>query len=722
MTASLTFPARAEAASSVLTQTLAMWRVQPGAFMVLGQAAGPLPKAGSARMTAQLGAPGVFRAEFWPLEGEAGYAFLAAIRVRHVADRADDAELVLRGARGGDRNIRLSLVAASSESGFGKQVGALAGAYAARIARFMLDMMASGENTDMRQPGAVLDAFLTHAGRSDGCIELILHVPQRCVLLQGWGVRPTEPVELLLPGSSLARHSACAGDFPRDDVTAPATGNVLVLPPELAGAMASLNKVFLLTGDELLCRHVVEPRMLNLTDSIGQIRHLLPRLNCPAPVQAMLRASLRPHFDGRDTLNTAGRPVRAAVDIAVSTTGGGGYLSGWLFDPACHVIELYLCAEGIDARLDNCWVRVPRADVSAGFRADPAFPLPPTEEFGFAVAIPMGPQPGQSAYLRLTFTNDEVAFVPVRFVDAGAPSVLTALLASVDLHKSSGVAVVTRHLAPFVAQMPPAQGRSGEILLRGPLERSQAIVVPLRSPALPRAFVANFLQDPAGDCEQIVFVCGPEWDHARRNALIELVRFYELPASIVGVAHTPRSGEAVREATALTEAESFLLACPNVVGSAPGWRAALFRAARTHRVICPTVLFEDRSLRFAGAKSITFLEQAPFVSTHAPFAGACADLVSSGQPTEVESGTFACCVIQRSAVPALAQASRFMTEAGQEAAFFFALRETGIRGVWTPSIRVSAPEEEPVLAAAILPLIDGWMLRQSWEGSSRCAS
>ena len=602
-------------ASSTQPRVVALWRAQPGALMLLGRSTVPLPKAGSARVAALAG---VFRAEFWPLGGEAGYAFLAAIRLPQKADRADSAELILRGARGADRDFRLALLSSSDEAEFGKQVAGLAGPYAARPTHFMLDVMRSDDGGDMRQPRAVLGAFLTHAARTDGCVELIMHVPQRCVLLQGWGDRLSEPVELLLPGSSVLRHPATAGDFSRADLVFPATGSVLSLAPDAVDAMSGLEKVFLLTGDDLVCRHVVEPRVLDAEASIGQIRHLLPRLNCPTPLQTLLRTTLLPHFAGRDTLNSAGRPVRAALDMAVAAEGGGAYVSGWVFDPASHTAELHLCAEGFAARLDESWVRIPRQDVSTAFAADPAFPAPLGHDWGFAVATPASPSPGQLAYLRFTFADGDLAFLPIRFAVPDSPAVLKTLFASVDLHKFSGLSIIERHLAPFIAGLPTLCKAPSQILLRGPLDRARSLVVPLRAASLPRSFVSSFLLDPATSDEQVVFVCGPEWGHAQLEVLLGLIRFYRLPASVICVAHTPLPADAVLEAAAVSQAETFLLASPGAVGSTPGWRDEIHRAADGDPVACPTVLFEDRSVRFAGPNRVTFLEGAPFASVHAP--------------------------------------------------------------------------------------------------------
>ena len=707
-----------DAAASAEPQALAMWRAQPGALMLLGHAAGPLPKAGSARMAALRG---MFRAEFWPLGGEAGYAFLAAVRVPHAADRVDGAELILCGSRGADRDFRLALAGSAAAAEFGRQVASMAGAPAARLTHFMLDVMRSDDGGDMQEPRAVLAAFVAHAARTDGCVELIMHVPRRCVLLQGWGARSSEPVELLLPGASVLRHPAASGDFARTDLAAPATGSILALPPDAIDALTGLEKVFLLTGSELICRSVVEPRVLDPEASIGQIRHLLPRLNCPAPMQALLRATLQPQFAGLDTLNGGGRPVRAALDMAVAADGGGAYVSGWVFDPAGESTEVHLCAEGLAARLDESWVRIQRQDVSAAFAADPAFAVPHGHQWGFAVATPIAPPPGQPAYLRFTFADGDLAFVPIRFAPPDAPAVLSRLLASIDVHKTSGLSIVEKHLAPFIAGLPTPSAAPSQILLRGPLDRARTLVVPLCSASLPRSFVSSFLLDPAQATEQIVFICGPEWDHAQLETLVGLIRFYHLPASVVVTGRTPLPADAVREAAAMCQSDSFLLASPGVVGSMPGWREAIHHAAPTGPVACPTVLFEDRSVRFAGTKQVTFVDRAPFASVYAPLAGAYADFAGDTEPTRAGTGTFACCLIRRAALPALAKATRFATEAGQEAAFFLSLRDAGLHATWVPAIRVSAPEEEAAQTTPVTPLIDGWILRQTWGEASSCA-
>lgn len=247
------------------------------------------------------------------------------------------------------------------------------------------------------------------------------------------------------------------------------------------------------------------------------------------------------------------------------------------------------------------------------------------------------------------------------------------------------------------------------------------MVVPLRTVELPRIFVANFLRDPPTADEHVVFLCGSEWDHARRGRLIELVTFYALPASVIEIPEPMRATAALRAAITMTEAEEFLLCSPGMLGQ-PGWREALYRAARGAAAACPTVLYEDRSVRFAGAVSIAVSDRPPFATLDAPFTGLSAEFVDSGpaQPTEI--GTLACCLLRRRALAALEAADRLTTEAGQEAALFLALREAGLSRVWLPSVQVTAPEEDLVSCAPAAALVDSWIVRKAWEERTGCAS
>ena len=235
----------------------------------------------------------------------------------------------------------------------------------------MLEILQPQAGADMRRPSAMLTEFLVNAAQPDGCLELMLSVPDRCVLLQGWGDCPAAPFQAVLASHALSCFQAEAGTFARADVPAPATGVMLALPPDAAASLAGLSAVFLLSADRLHRITLHQRRLLDPSDSIGHIRAMQPVLSCSESMRSLLRSTLHHRYEGRDTLNIGERPVRAAVDLAAATHGVGAYLSGWVFDPAASSPSVELCAEGFAAPLDPFWVRVPRNDVSAAFTTSP---------------------------------------------------------------------------------------------------------------------------------------------------------------------------------------------------------------------------------------------------------------------------------------------------------------------------------------------------------------
>ncbi len=85
---------------------------------------------------------------------------------------------------------------------------------------------------------------------------------------------------------------------------------------------------------------------------------------------------------------------------------------------------------------------------------------------------------------------------------------------------------------------------------------------------------------------------------------------------------TPRPAAAVLQAAALSGRRCV------PAGLASAWAA--FGPAGVRRcetplaasdAACPTVLYEDRSIRYAGPVELAFTDRAPFATLHAPLAG-----------------------------------------------------------------------------------------------------
>ena len=717
---------------------LAMWRVQPGALMLLGLTRGLIPASGAAQIQLDPASRGAFRSLSWPIaqtEKPGGHGFLMAIRLPDRTDPRDGAGLLLHGA-GGER-LTLRLPSASLElvndPAFGQQVARLAGPHSAAVARFMLDTLRPRADRDVPRVGTMLRAFLSQAAHPDGTIEIMAAVPDGCVLLQGWGARVTGPIQVVLAGAALPCFAGHAGEFTRTDTPAPATGVVLALPPAAAGALAGIDRVFIVSDHGLHSRTLVEHRLLDPAASAGHIRDMLPALRGPAAMQELLREALRPRYEGRDTLCNNAHPVRAAIDFAAAAPGVGAYLSGWVFDPVRLVAELHLCGtHGLATRIDLAWTRSQRQDVADAFRVTPGFPPPSDAEGGlrsdsapngFAVSTVAAPAAGEALFLRVTFTDGNRAFVPVPAGDPAEPAVRARLLASVDLFKPSGATILERQVAPLMSRLRPTAQPPARMLIQGPTTREHAVVVPLAAPGMPRVFLSGFLQDPPGPAEQLVLVCGPEWDQAALDRLCSLVRFYGLPASVLASADTAGPVAALREAARSTDAAVFLLAGPGACGRALGWRKALCRAVSGRdgaAFACPTLLYEDWSIRYAGAAELGFQDIAPLTQPQALVAGMPAGMIpgmAAGQaPVPAVMGTLECCAVRRTALVALDGAGVLSTDAGREADFFLRLHAAGLAGVWVPSIQVYA-SEDGADAGQAGRMVDGWVLRETWRGA-----
>lgn len=703
-------------------QVLAVWRAMPGAYLLLGRAAGPLPKSGSARLARAAGAPGIFRTFFWPLGNDEPLGFLTVVRVPDRFPIADEAEIVLRGARGGDRDFPLRLTSLCEEEAFGRQLASLAGPAAAPLARFVLDLMRPEAEVDVTRPSLLLQSFLQHAARHDGCVELLLEIPNRILLLQGWGP-PTGPnVEIVIAGSGLVRHAAQVGEFSRNDIQSPLTGSVLALPVELAADLSSVESIFLLTDDKIVRRHVLDSRVLDPAASTGQIRHLLPRLVCPPGLAASLQHALRPQYEGTDTLNTADRRVRAALDIAVAADGAGVFLSGWLLDPACQVSKIEYCAGGSAVQIDQDFVRVQREDVLLAFKDTPSLAMASRSDIGFAVSASLASSAEANPHLRFSFGDDDVAFLPLRLRDVAEAGVRAQLCSGIDMHKPSGIEIVQRHLAPFLAKAPATALPRSRLTLRGPLDRPHAVVVALPVPALPRASIGGLLRDPLLPDEQIIFVCGPNWSDGLVETLIELVQFYDLPATIVTASDRVGPLDAVLLASIYADAATFLIVAPSASVGHAGSRQTLREAAGDADAACATVLYEDGSIRYAGSAELDFTERAPFTRLRARWLGLSGDHAALRDPESALGGSIEYCLLRREALEAAERARRFTTKIGQEAALFAELRDGGGRVVWHPAVVVAtADDADTDGAGSVTALVDNWALRACW-GETTCAS
>lgn len=710
---------REQAGREQVGEVLAAWPVAPGALLLLGWQETLPPTEGTAQLERRRADRGPFRCLTWP-RAAGSHAFLAAVRLPPATEPQPGQLLVLHGEETLPLLARLP-AAFDPAPAFAEAAARLAGTRGGSIARFLCDMVPAAALSRIPAFGEMLATFLSRVCADDGCVELTGSVPEGCTFLQGWG-RPhagDADGDAVLVGERVSRHAVQAARFDRPDIVAPATGSLLVLPTDAAADLPGFTQLYLLVGQDVWRRKRVERKVLGANESASHLRAMLPSLRCPPPTADCLRASLKPRFEGRDTLHDRSRSVRAGIDLAVAA-GGGCYLTGWLFDPADLVAALHLHGAAFPpagVRLDTAWTRVARADVTDAFAAEPSLPRPQHHDHGFAAFAPpaAGPARPTPLHLAATFRDGHVAFLPLTVCDADA-AVRGRMLASVDLHKPSGLAVIERQLGPTFRALKASRGAAELVFTTAARpDARHAIVIPLLDePVLPRMVLSQFLTDRLADDETLVLVCGAAWAAAKLDELRRRLAFCGLPAVVLRAPAGTGVADALAMAAEATRAADFLLLGPATAGASPGWRAALRAGAAAHGPLacaCPSLLYEDWSVRWAGGADLQRLDTAPYVAMRQERAG----LPAAGVAADASTlGTVACCLVSRAALVLVADGTAGVTPFGQEAGFFLDLAAAGVSCRWVPDARAYAvddPAERPA-EPSVGRLVDGWCLRE----------
>lgn len=731
-------------------EVAAVWSAGPGALLVLGWQTDPPPAEGVAQLERRRTDSGPFRSSAWR-RADGTHAFAAAVRLPAAIETRPGQRLALRAASG-PALIAVLPDAFAESADLAAAAAPLFGEHLAGLVRFVLATFPPDAMASFPAVAGLLAALLPRAAEDDGSIELAGAIPGHCTFLQGWGTAPGSApgsapghasggasAEAILLGAdgAVRRAPSQAATFRRDDIAAPASGLVTVLPPDCAAALQALDAVFLVSAAGVVRRPLHARHVLDASDSAGHLRDMLGVLSAPPALAEALRAALRPRYAGVDTLAADLPSVRATIDVALSHPSGGLYLSGWLFDPAAQVAAVTL-ADGarLAARLDSAWTRVPRADVTAAFAADPAFPPAPHDDHGFVAHVP-GAAPEGALHLIIERADGARGFVPVAARPLLAPGGRQAAIGSVDLHKPSGLAIVEGQLAPFVraAFAPPRARLPAAVAPRhepqAEADVSLAIVVPLGGPpVLPRALLSQFLRDPLAPRETLLLLAGPEWDRPARDRLEAQARALGLAAAVIAApSGVDEPADVVRLATGHADAAQVLLLAPAAIGRAPGWRRALLAASRLAlrpAAVCPTLLYEDLSVRHAGPARVLPLRTAPYLRIAQDLAGLPADFAEAesggdGLPVPIVLGTLQCCLLPRAALPALAPPGpTALSPRGRELGFFLRLRDAGIPCLWAPSVQVFAPEttDLPHAGADAAAFGDLLNLRDALDGAA----
>lgn len=546
------------------------------------------------------------------------------------------------------------------------------------------------------------------------------------IFLQGWTSHfAAGRVKLLISHGGLSPAHLETGTFERDDLGEGARGFFGLLEDCHAQHPGEIERLYFRGNDGWRALEVYERHVLLEPITVpGHLRDGLQRGTAPqATGDKLKRASQR--FDGRDTVCLLDEPVRAGIDSVTVVEGTGVLIIGWLFDPERRVGGVSLRSGSQSCAVDRLWTRVQRADVTAAFMEDPRFGpalASRRNNHGFIVFAPkLLPEVGQPLHLAFEVQGTGPAFLPLEPNRAPARRALERVLGLLDPRSSTANAVVERQIAPALQAAEIAPPRAAETLDVGTFDPEAALGLVIGLDHRHRQLSALFAllaMDPEARPLPIVLAAPSEsFDRVGAEAR-RLARFYGLSVRLVAVEGVEDACDALEAGVRACRFNTVALLSGAAQIRMPGWLGRLERAYRARGGQCvasPTLLFEDDSIRWAGA----WLEGEGTSRRIANrFVGYPLEAVGNLGPMEVAAGASECCVLSRAAFIEVGGFARnYFTTAEKGLDLCLKLRMAGSPSLWVPDVEVYAVDDAETAtphAGALAQLADRTSFDRRW--------
>lgn len=580
---------------------------------------------------------------------------------------------------------------------------------------------------------AALFALLEQAAPLDGYLELLGQC-EGALVIQGWSTHLTAGrAEMVIETGRFDRVSAAIATHDRPDLGAAGRGVVAVMPG--AGLdWRGIRRAFFRLGAAWHRLEVFENRrFLSEAELSAHLAAMLPALRLdPAGAPAFKRLG-GPRFEGCETVSALAAPVRAAIDLAVGTEGSGVFLTGWLLDPERRVVAVRLRnTAGFSQRMDQGWHRTDRPDVSSGYGADPLFAgriLPGDDAHGFLASVPCACEPGAGWFLELQLDDEQTAFLPVPVAPPTA-ALVRRMLTSLDVRNAAAAAVIAGQLGPMAtaasARLPAAR-RCQVASTFGRAERKPRVTAIIPVPTGTGDIdvtLARFAVDPELASVEILAVAQPGNATQLGASLQRAARFYGLFGRMVVAADEMDPCEALEAGAAFAEGELLLFLSAGVLPRGKGWLSRLGKplfATEAPGAVCPTLLWEDESIKFAGQRPGACIDRAALTR----FAGYARHWLpdEGGAPVPVQVGTIECCLIPKRVFAAMGGFARDYVGAEWKGPdFFLRLRAAGYACLWVPSVEMVALDDpaetaEPEYWRQTGRLVDEWGFDRKWAAA-----
>jgi O-antigen biosynthesis protein len=727
-------------------EILAATLVDQGLALVLGWADRILPETGTLAFAGAAEPSGTVRLHLWPRSSDDGGAthwFLAVMETAE-AMRIAAAKVALVSPNGRMRYTlpvppSLSLDAADL---LARLVPLAQGACGSQLLAFLQDTLAGREPVG-RQRAALLFACLARFAEPDGFIEIFGRADAATLLLQGWSVRlAAGAAELVLEADDFRLTQAAIATYDRPDLGASARG-ILAVVPAAGIDLRGIRGVFFRKGDAWHRLEVFENRRFLADDATTpHLKGLFPALRLEPVTAPLFKRLCGNRYEGFETVTALTVPVRAALDLSVAAPGAGIFLTGWVLDPEDRVAAISLrSSAGFRQRLDEAWHRTIRRDVSEGYGRDALFAgrlRPGGDSHGFVVSVPCQPDPQASWYLEIALADDECAFLPVPL---GSPTTgaIRQMLSSVDIRDPAAEGLIRRQVGPLVtasaAHATPSRRAVVACSFGPPLPRQRGGQRPRVTAVLPLLHggddfdinLARLAADPEMEAIELLVVTPEGPASSLGTSLQRHARFYGRSGRLVVSPDDIDACDALELGADAASSDLLLFLSPSVFPKRTGWLSQLTNALAASdkaAAICPTLVYEDDSIRYAGLHSGT----APGRTEMTRFAGYARHWLGESGPgaavMPVRMGTLECCLIQRNAFRELGGFARDYVGVEMKGPdFFLRMRAAKQHCLWMPAVEMIALDDPaeaapPAYWMQTAKLVDEWGFARKWGKSA----
>ncbi|MFH1804524.1 MAG: hypothetical protein ABID63_06515 [Pseudomonadota bacterium] len=589
----------------------------------------------------------------------------------------------------------------------------------------VIEALLAGKTTAKRL--RMVSALIRIASHSNGFIEVLGGLEEGELYIQGWsGNFPFGQVRVIAVEDSPVLAELTSTEFQRDDLGENASGVVGLLTADHPINPAKLQRVYFRSRDGWFSIEVYQQRVLVAPRDVpAHIRSVLGRVKAPDTVMEQFRLAAH-RFDGRDTVSDLDRPVRVGIDFSLVIEGSGVLISGWMLDPDRCVGAINLRVGSLSERIDNCWTRQSRPDVTEAFLGDAMFAgmNPARNSHGFLVfcALPETPPSDLPVYLEFDIANAFPAYCPLTPTRASARQALSRVLPSLDPRSVAASSSIERQFGPMLQHMEAQSPYAIDIHDIGDFDEDARVTIVVGvDETITDIGVTIALLGLDEDTRHLpIVIAGPveSFDQVGSD-MLRLAAFYKLNVRFVFAEGVEDFCDALEVGVNATNSEAVALMSVHILPRDTGWFAPLFAAFRKRggkSIVCPTILFEDDSVRWAG----TWIEDdgnGQYLADR--YVGYPRAVLLDAEPTEVSAGTIECCIMPRSAFMAVGGFTRgYIGPAEKGLDLALKLRMAGTPSWWLPEVEILGSEQSITSAPVWEELshrLDRWAFDRRWS-------